>query len=199
MSVQSMLPPIVRPARQAIHHAIHAKPPKPVIALMAQTAPRLRDAELRDVPAMTALINHYADLGEMLPRTEEAVRERLAQFIVVEVGAQVVACGALHHWDEQSAEIRSLAVHEAYAGQGLGRLMVERLVAMGVERGYEYAFALTLKIIFFEKVGFHVVPKHVLPQKIWNDCVICPFLYNCHETAMMQRLQSKEHRTQTED
>ncbi len=147
-------------------------------------APVLRAAQLRDTEAITALINHYAGLGEMLPRKEESVRQHIQQFLVAEANHKVVACGALHHWDAKSAEIRSLAVAEEYAGQGLGSQIVNALDEQAVRLGYEIGFALTLKVRFFEKLGYAVVSKSVLPQKIWGDCIICPFLYNCRETAV---------------
>ncbi|MBI5879460.1 MAG: N-acetyltransferase [Chloroflexi bacterium] len=150
----------------------------------AGAIPVLRAAHLKDVESITALINHYAALGEMLPRKEESVRQHIQQFIVAEANHKVVACGALHHWDARSAEIRSLAVAEQYAGQGLGTQIVKELDEHGAQMGYEYAFALTLKVRFFEKLGYAVVSKSVLPQKIWGDCIICPFLYNCRETAV---------------
>jgi amino-acid N-acetyltransferase len=89
----------------------------------------------------------------------------------------------------ESAEVRSLAVAEEYAGMGLGRQIVNRLVDDGAVRGFDYAFALTLQVRFFEKLGFHAVRKSVLPQKVWGDCIICPFLYNCHETAVIRYLK----------
>jgi amino-acid N-acetyltransferase len=151
----------------------------------AAAALHMRTAEPRDVVAITALINHYAALGQMLPRNEESVSKNLHEFSVAGTGDTVIACGALHHWDEDSAEVRSLAVAEEYAGRGLGKKIVNRLLEMGRERKFRYAFALTLQVRFFEKLGFEVVKKSVLPQKIWGDCIICPFLYNCHETAVV--------------
>ena len=146
---------------------------------------RMREAEPRDVPTIAGLINHYAALGQMLPRKDESVAQNLHEFIVAEAREQVMACGALHHWDQDSAEVRSLAVAEEYAGRGMGKQIVNRLLEMGRERKFRYAFALTLQVRFFEKLGFEVVKKSVLPQKIWGDCIICPFLYNCHETAVV--------------
>jgi len=145
----------------------------------------MREAEPRDVAAIAGLINHYAALGQMLPRKAESVAQNLREFIVADAHEQVVACGALHHWDQDSAEVRSLAVAEEYAGRGMGKQIVGRLLEMGRERNFRYAFALTLQVRFFEKLGFEVVKKSVLPQKIWGDCIICPFLYNCHETAVL--------------
>ncbi|MEP7200843.1 MAG: N-acetyltransferase, partial [Chloroflexota bacterium] len=175
MSVQ-LVQPSIKPTMKPTNHA-RAVVTAPV------TSARLRMADANDVGAIAGLINHYAALGQMLPRKEESVFQNLREFIVVEAQQQVVACGALHHWDDESAEVRSLAVAAEYAGQGLGKQIVNRLLDMGAERNFTYAFALTLQVRFFEKLKFEVVKKSVLPQKIWGDCIICPFLYNCHETA----------------
>jgi amino-acid N-acetyltransferase len=149
---------------------------------------RMRPGEAKDVSEIAALINHYASLGQMLPRKEDAILQNIHEFIVSESHDKVVACGALHRWDDESAEVRSLAVGEQYAGQGLGKQIVNRLLEMGKERRFEYAFALTLQVRFFEKLDFTVVRKSVLPQKIWGDCIICPFLYDCRETAVLKSL-----------
>ncbi|MCA1553418.1 MAG: hypothetical protein LC737_03475 [Chloroflexi bacterium] len=71
----------------------------------------------------------------------------------------------------------------------MGKQIVNLLIEQGVQRGSDYAFALTLQVRFFEKLGFSVVKKSVLPQKVWGDCIICPFLYNCHETAVLRYLK----------
>ena len=46
-------------------------------------------------------------------------------------------------------------------------------------------FALTYQVRFFERLGFRVVSMDLLPEKVWRDCVNCPFLDNCNETAMI--------------
>lgn len=153
------------------------------------TAPLLRAGKPHDVVEIAALINHYAALGQMLPRKEESVRQNLREFIVAEANHKVIACGALHRWDDESAEVRSLAVSEEYAGQGLGRQIVELLVEHGKAVGFEYAFALTLQLQFFDRLGFKAISKSFLPQKIWGDCIVCPFLYRCHETAVLLNLR----------
>ncbi len=160
----------------------------------------IRAAREHDVIEIAALINHYAALGQMLPRKEESVYQNIGEFIVAEANYKVIACGALHRWDDESAEVRSLSVAEEYAGQGLGKQIVNRLLDQGIARGFDYAFALTLQVVFFEKLGFNVVKKSVLPQKVWGDCIICPFLYNCHETAVLKQLSvNSEQRPQFTD
>ena len=99
----------------------------------APASMQMREAEPRDVAAIAGLINHYAALGQMLPRKAESVAQNLREFMVAEAHEKVVACGALHHWDEDSAEVRSLAVAEEYAGRGMGKQIVGRLLEMGRE------------------------------------------------------------------
>jgi N-acetylglutamate synthase-like GNAT family acetyltransferase len=43
---------------------------------------RLRRAEERDVPALLALINAFADRGLLLRRSEESLKARLGDFLV---------------------------------------------------------------------------------------------------------------------
>ncbi|MDR2055853.1 MAG: hypothetical protein LBQ10_08315, partial [Desulfovibrio sp.] len=38
---------------------------------------------------------------------------------------------------------------------------------------------------FFINLGFTVVEKDVLPQKIWADCVNCPKYPDCDEIAVL--------------
>jgi amino-acid N-acetyltransferase len=42
---------------------------------------------------------------------------------------------------------------------------------------------------FFNKVGFHVVERGVLPLKAWKDCLRCPKFHACDETAMLRILR----------
>src|SRR5207237_1890217 len=81
-----------------------------MLGVVQSGTPLLRRAAERDVIEIAALINHYAALGQMLPRQEESVRQYVHEFIVAETLSKVIACGALHAWDRESAEVRSLAV-----------------------------------------------------------------------------------------
>ena len=46
-------------------------------------------------------------------------------------------------------------------------------------------FALTYKPGFFEKQGFRLANVMEFPQKVWNECVRCPFFTNCKEVAVV--------------
>lgn len=59
----------------------------------------------------------------------------------------------------------------------------------------ERLFALTYQIVFFHKLGFSVVSKQTLPEKVWSDCIYCPRYYDCSEVAMMIRLATPRKRS----
>ena len=56
---------------------------------------------------------------------------------------------------------------------------------MGIGR----VFALTYQQSFFEKLGFSVIEKSELPQKIWGDCIKCAKFPECDEIALSLSLQ----------
>ena len=51
-------------------------------------------------------------------------------------GGNLLAVGALKRLDSQHAEIKSMHTAQAARGRGLGRLMLEHLIAVARERGY---------------------------------------------------------------
>lgn len=147
-----------------------------------------RKARLPDTPQLLALINGYAAQGIMLPRTEFEMAENIRDFTVVSSGPDLVACGALHFYTPQAAEVRSLAVHPAMKGRGVGRALVETLVAEAAAFGITSVFAFTYVPRFFRKLEFVEVDRAELPLKAWKDCLRCPKFQCCDEIAMLRRL-----------
>ncbi|MBN1399222.1 MAG: N-acetyltransferase [Anaerolineae bacterium] len=154
----------------------------------------IRKPLIRDVPAMADLINAWAAKGQMLPRSRHAIYEFLRDFVVAEEEGMVIGCGALHIIWEDMAEIRSLAVAPEQQGRGVGRRIVERLIAEARSFGVPQVFALTYREGFFAGMGFHTVSKDSLPHKIWGDCLDCPKFPNCDEIAMIRPLQATDER-----
>jgi amino-acid N-acetyltransferase len=144
---------------------------------------------MRDIPPILTLINGYASKGVMLPRTEFELSEAIRDFTVVTAGNDLLGCGALHFYSPTLAEIRSLAVDEGAKTRGVGRKLVEALVQEAEDYELDAVFAFTYVVEFFEKVGFHVVERGVLPLKAWKDCVRCPKFQACDEIAVMRVLR----------
>ena len=115
-----------------------------------------------------------------------------AREVVAVVDGQVVGCGALHVVWADLAEIRSLAVTQDWLGMGVGRKIMEALIEEARSLGLPSVFALTYRQDFFERMGFHVVPRETLPHKIWGECLDCPQFPNCNEVAMTIDITQKE-------
>ena len=148
-------------------------------------APVVRPARVGDVPQMAELINYYAAQGLMLPKTEAQLYNNVRDFVVADAGGSIVGCAGLKVTWHDLAEIISLAVAPPYQGRGLGRQLVLPLIEEARLLGIPTVFTLTYQIGFFAKLGFLVVPKHSLSQKVWQDCVFCPKQDCCDETAMI--------------
>jgi amino-acid N-acetyltransferase len=133
-----------------------------------------------------ALINGYAERGLLLVRTEASIRARLADFTVAEVDGEVAGCAALTELGPGLAEVRSLAVRDDLAGRGIGRALVEALVAEAGRRGVHEVLALTRRTSFFEALGFQATRRERFLDKLMVDCQTCPLNLCCDETAMVR-------------
>jgi amino-acid N-acetyltransferase len=149
----------------------------------------VREAAMRDIPAILNLINGYAAKGVMLPRTEFELSEAIRDFTVVTSEGELVGCGALHFYSPSLAEIRSLAVAEQAKTHGVGRKLIAALVAEAERYELDAVFAFTYVVQFFAKVGFHAVERGVLPLKAWKDCRRCPKFQECDEIAVLRVLR----------
>ena len=146
---------------------------------------RLRKARTRDVLAMQALINGFADRGAMLHRSLSQLYENIRDFFVVEEGDEIVGCAALHVSWKDLAELKSLAVADVAQGRGYGRALIEACVQEAEEIGLGRVFALTYVPALFDKMGFREVERSELPRKVWTECVYCPKFTDCKEIAVL--------------
>ena len=144
----------------------------------------IRDAKIQDVKRIHALINHYAEVERMLFASVSDIYEKLLTFSVDEVDGQVVGCCGLQVLWENLAEIKSLAVDEAYFGKGIGRALTQACMDKARRLGLKKVFTLTLEPVFFEKLGFTRVQMGTLPMKVWSDCANCPKQDHCDEIAL---------------
>jgi amino-acid N-acetyltransferase len=152
----------------------------------------MRKARVADVPLIAEIVNRQAQKGLMLPRPLAWIYDNIRDFMVADVDGEVVGCGALHVMWLDLAEIRGLALREDLMGKGFGRKIVESLLGEAHELGIERVFVLTYKDKFFERLGFVVIDKSELPNKIWSDCLNCVHFPNCNEIAMIHGAKSGE-------
>jgi amino-acid N-acetyltransferase len=152
----------------------------------------VRPATAQDIPAIVTMVNRFAAQNVMLPRTEASVQQTLSDWLVAaDADDNVADCGSLVPLTDTLVEIRSLAIHEDYQGQGIGGLLVQSLVEMAREQEYEQVCALTLRSNFFERLGFEVVDRWSISPKVWQACIYCPKFHRCDEVAVLMPLVDK--------
>ena len=139
---------------------------------------------------MVKLINFYAQKGQMLGRPMIELYESIRTFAVAEHEDQIIGCGSLAVIWNDIAEIRTVAVHADYQGQGIGREIVDVLLEDAKELEIPRVFCLTYQPGFFKKLGFRDIDKHDLPHKVWKDCINCPQFPDCDEIALILDLLS---------
>jgi len=141
---------------------------------------------MSDVKGIHQMIAEYARKGDMLPRSLADIYENLRDYFVFEEDdGKLAGSAAIHIMWEDLAEVRSLAVREGKMRRGIGTQLVESCISEAIVLGIGRVFALTYKPEFFEKLGFHIVDKAELPQKIWTDCLKCSKFPDCDEVALV--------------
>ncbi len=146
----------------------------------------VREAGEEDVKAIFRLLELYAAKGIVLRRSEEDIRFYLGNFVVAEIDGTVRGCAAVRDFGNDLLEVRSLVVEPGFQGKGIGRAMIEAIIAgLRIRRPRWRLFSLTYQVDFFEKLGFRVVDRSLFPEKIWSDCARCPKQACCDETAML--------------
>lgn len=149
----------------------------------------VRPARLADVDALADLINAFAERELMLARTKAELYENVRDFQVLDAGGGGLAGSvALHIYNLDLGELKSLAVAPEHQGRGLGRTLVEACCDQARLLGLTRVFTLTYQTGFFARLGFAPVNRSNLPEKVWGECVRCNKFLDCDEVALWRRL-----------
>ena len=153
----------------------------------------IRRAKATDVETIQQLIAAHSNQGLMLPRSRYKVFSRLQGFVVAEdEERQIAGCGALVILWGDLAEIQSLAVAADKIGQGYGKRIVEELIDHARALEIPKVLTLTYQVEFFARLGFSVTDKDAVPRKTWGECLECPKLECCDETAMIYQIMQQK-------
>jgi len=156
----------------------------PALLLQVTTRPIL-PAECETV---SRIIAHFASQAILLWRTPEDVARHVENFLLAEVAGKPIGCVAIQDYGGGLIEVRSLAVIQEYWGKGIGSLLIQAALRLAQERGARTAFALTKRPNLFLNNGFHTTDRNDFPQKVWNDCQLCPKRDHCIEVAVVHDL-----------
>lgn len=130
---------------------------------MPDTVPVFRAATAHDRAAIEALLRSN---GLPVAGVAELLEEDPASFVVAQVGGNLVATAALEACGDH-ALLRSVAVSEAWRTRGLGRALVDHLVAQATDRGIDGLYLLTMTAdTYFPRFGFTRVERADVPPAI---------------------------------
>jgi len=131
----------------------------------------IRPALPRDVNAIAAIIEPYAQKGILLAKQHVALYESIQEFLVAQVGDTIVGCGALHVFWEDLAEVRTLAVDPPYLGLGIGSALLEGLLERARALEIRRVFCLTFEVEFFTRHKFAALPGVDVPGPVFDELV----------------------------
>ncbi len=117
----------------------------------------VRPARTSDIKAIHKLIVDFASGGRMLQKETVTLYESVQEFMVAVEDGKVVGCGALHVLWEDLAEVRSVAITENLRGNGIGNLILERIIERARDLGLSRIFCLTFETKFFGRHGFQEI------------------------------------------
>ncbi len=115
---------------------------------------KLRPAKTADVEFIRSLIGQYAPERRMLRKEIITLYEDIQEFVIAEIDGNPVGYGALHVLWEDLAEVRSVAVVPSLRRTGVGRAVVNHLLARAKQLGIRRVFCLTFEVDFFLSFGF---------------------------------------------
>jgi len=114
----------------------------------------IRPARASDVRAIRELCEPFVAERFLVAKPPVAYYESVQEFQVALVAERLVGCGAVHVMWDGLGEIRTLAVDQSYQGQGVGRQLMEVLVARARALDLNRLFCLTFETAFFGALGF---------------------------------------------
>lgn len=130
--------------------------------------PTVRRARIADVRKIKALVD--ADAGRVLLEKElVTLYEAVQEFWVAEADGEVLGAAALHVLWEDIAELRTVVVDKGARGQGVGGVLVGRLIDEARELGLKRLFVLTFETTFFTRQGFVEIDGTPVTQEVYEE------------------------------
>lgn len=96
------------------------------------------------------------------PKGSEQVPDDVTAFhAMIRKNEKAIACGRIHFIDEQTAQIRFMAVDDAFQGSGLGTMVLKFLEAHAIKKkiGKIILQAREEAIPFYKRNGYNLVKK----------------------------------------
>ncbi|MDP6371408.1 MAG: GNAT family N-acetyltransferase [Vicinamibacterales bacterium] len=150
----------------------------------------IRTATVADAARLHGLITDHLAEGRLLPRGLSDLEAHATRFFVATSGDTIVGCAELAPLARSVAELRSLAVEASHRGVGVGAALIGAVIAKARAGYFARLSAFTHAPAPFVRMGFSIVPRLWVPQKIATDCVTCDRLRHCEQRALHLDLRS---------
>ena len=125
----------------------------------------IRPATIDDIPDILRIMQDYITKGYLIPRTQESISDKLQDYVVYAIDNAIHGSGALHPFEDNTAEVAAIAVAANYRKSGVGAAIVRHLVATARMRGYRMVFLLTTQALdWFYQLGFRDGTLEDLPK-----------------------------------
>ncbi|MFM7499440.1 MAG: amino-acid N-acetyltransferase [Actinomycetota bacterium] len=131
--------------------------------------PIIRPAKTSDIKRIREMIDEYALQRRLLSKETVTLYEDVQEFTVAELNVEVVGCGALHILWEDLAEVRTMAVQEGLRKQGIGHMILDRIITRAIEIGVKRLFCLTFETDFFAKHGFAPIEGTPVAPDVYQE------------------------------
>ena len=148
----------------------------------------VRRARMTDVDGIHQLVSHWADAGEILPRSLDNVIHDIQNFVVAEVDGKMVGCASLYIYEKGLAEIRSIVVDKSAQSQGQGKALTQYLLEFAHTMALKEIIVLTFIPEYFSALGFEKIDISSLADNIIEDSVPTPNRNPAEEVAMVYRV-----------
>ncbi len=155
---------------------------------------RVRKAEIEDIDSIAKLLKYFSDKRLLLPKSTDDLYRQIRGFRVAVAEDlhsgkdRVIGSAHLDIFTENLAEVKSLAVSPNYQGLGVGKLLVQDCEREAKGISIKKVFALTYQVDFFKKLNYEPIDINSLPEKVFTECVNCPFFGKCNENAFIKML-----------
>ncbi|MGA1837695.1 amino-acid N-acetyltransferase [Herbiconiux sp. 11R-BC] len=135
----------------------------------------VRRARTSDVPWIQSLVEPLVQRRILLGKDAVVFYEAVQEFRIAEdENGTPLGCGALHVFWEDLGEVRTLAVHEDWLGQGVGRALLTQIEQDALELGLSRLFCLTFEVPFFERNGYIASPLSLVDPEVYAELVRSP-------------------------
>lgn len=129
----------------------------------------IRPARTSDIKGIRSLIDAFALQRRLLNKETVTLYESVQEFTVAVEDGVVVGCGALHILWEDLAEVRTVAVAEHLHGKGVGRMILEAIIARARTIGVQRIFCLTFETEFFGSLGFKEIEGTPVEPEVYAE------------------------------